>query len=209
MRKSGLRLDSEIGSLHLNPVQVVADAREIAAADAIIFAVKMRDTESAAEIAAARWWPAGATVFTFQNGVESAERIGRIVGARQAWCRAWRASPLAYRRARRDQADRQLRRLEFAESDGKPSPRVTAFHEACKARRHRGQLSDNIGATLWMKFAMLAPHVRHDGADARADRPGARQRRNRARCCRPRWRRRWPWAWRARPAWSQRTPRAS
>ena len=41
MRKSGLRLDSEIGKLHLDPVKVVADAREIAAADAIIFAVKM------------------------------------------------------------------------------------------------------------------------------------------------------------------------
>ena len=48
MRKHGLRLDAELGPLLLNPVQVVADAREIAAADVIIFAVKMRDTESAA-----------------------------------------------------------------------------------------------------------------------------------------------------------------
>ncbi len=79
MRKDGLRLDSEIGPLHLNPVKVVADAREIAAADVIMFAVKMRDTESAAQSLtglAAK----GATVFTFQNGVESAERVGRIVG---------------------------------------------------------------------------------------------------------------------------------
>ena len=45
MRKDGLRLDSDIGKLHLKPVQVVADAREIAAADAIMFAVKLGDTE--------------------------------------------------------------------------------------------------------------------------------------------------------------------
>jgi 2-dehydropantoate 2-reductase len=80
MRKSGLRLDSEIGTLHLDPVQVVADAGEIAAADAIIFAVKMGDTENAAR-SLQPLVAKGATVFTFQNGVESAERIGRILGA--------------------------------------------------------------------------------------------------------------------------------
>ena len=71
--------DSEIGNLHLNPVKVVADVGEIPAADAIIFAVKMRDTESAAE-SLKPLVAKGAAVFTFQNGVESAERIGKIVG---------------------------------------------------------------------------------------------------------------------------------
>src|SRR5437879_5318489 len=80
MRRGGLRLDSELGALHLNPVQVVADTAEIVAADAIIFAVKMRDTESAAQSLRALVGK-GAAVFTFQNGVESAERVGRIVGA--------------------------------------------------------------------------------------------------------------------------------
>jgi 2-dehydropantoate 2-reductase len=75
MKAKGLRLDSEIGNLHLDPVKAVADAREVPAADAIIFAVKMRDTESAAE-SLAPLVSKGATVFTFQNGVESAERIG-------------------------------------------------------------------------------------------------------------------------------------
>jgi len=49
MKKDGLRLDSDIGKLHLRPVQVVADAGEIAAADAVIFAVKLQDTGSAAQ----------------------------------------------------------------------------------------------------------------------------------------------------------------
>ncbi len=40
MRRNGLRLDSELGAMHLDPVQVVADACEIAAADAVLFAVK-------------------------------------------------------------------------------------------------------------------------------------------------------------------------
>jgi len=80
MRAHGLRLDSEIGPLHLHKVKVAADAREVPAADAVIFSVKMRDTEAAAE--SLRGLAAGgATVFTFQNGVESADRIGAILGA--------------------------------------------------------------------------------------------------------------------------------
>src|SRR5882724_10263373 len=77
MRRNGLRLDSEIGKLHLDPARVVADAGDIAASDAIIFAVKLGDTESAAQ-SLKKLVAKGATVFTFQNGVESAERIGKV-----------------------------------------------------------------------------------------------------------------------------------
>src|SRR5262249_61632425 len=48
MRRHGLRLDSEIGALNLAPVKVVASASAVTAADAVMFAVKLRDTESAA-----------------------------------------------------------------------------------------------------------------------------------------------------------------
>ena len=73
-------------------------------------------------------------------------------------------------------------KLEFAESDGKPSARTAAFHKACKDAGIDATLSANIGRELWMKFAMLAPHAGHDGADARADRAGAKPIRNRLRC---------------------------
>ena len=173
---------------------MVADAREIAAADAIIFAVKMRDTESAAQ-SLQPLVGKGATVFTFQNGVESAERIGRIVGAESV-------VPGVARIGSHISAPGVIKQIgnfasmEFAERDGKPSARTTAFHEACKAAGIDAALSANIEREIWMKFAMLAPRRRHDGADARADRPGAQPTRNRARCCRPRSRRRWPSAWR-------------
>ena len=81
-RRTACGSTARSGRCICNPVKVVADAREIAAADAIIFAVKMRDTESAAE--SLRGLVAkGAAVFTFQNGVESAERVGKIVRRRQ------------------------------------------------------------------------------------------------------------------------------
>jgi 2-dehydropantoate 2-reductase len=155
MKKNGLRLDSEIGPLHLNPVKVVGDAREIAAADVIIFAVKMRDTESAAR-SLTGLTAKGATVFTFQNGVESAERVGNIVGKEHV-------VPGVARIGSHISAPGVVKqigtfcRLEFAEADGKPSPRTTAFLEACRRAGFEAVMPANIEREIWMKFAMLAP----------------------------------------------------
>ncbi len=155
MRTKGLRLDSEIGSLHLDPVKVVADAAEIPAADAIIFAVKMRDTESAAEslrgLAAS-----GAAIFTFQNGVESAERIGRVVGAGRVVEGAARIASNIPEPGVIKQIGK-FAILEFGERKGKPSARVVAFHEACVAAGINATVSEDISRSLWLKFAMLAP----------------------------------------------------
>ena len=155
MRKSGLRLDSEIGELHLDPVQVVADAGEIAAADAIIFAVKMGDTENAArslQALAAK----GAAVFTFQNGVESAERIGRILGAGNVVPGVARIGSHISEPGVVKQIG-TFARLEFAESDGKPSARTAAFHAACKG-------AGFVSALAWP--AAGAGAERCDGAPA-------------------------------------------
>ncbi len=157
MRRKGLRLDSDIGALHLDPVKVVADAREIAAADAILFAVKLGDTENAAESLEGLVGK-GAAVFTFQNGVESAERIGRIVGEGAVVPGVARIASHIVEPGVIRQAG-NFARLDFAERDGKPSQRTAAFLEACKKAGIDANLSPDIGRELWIKFAMLAPHA--------------------------------------------------
>jgi len=157
MRQGGLRLDSDIGKLHLDPVQVVADAGEIAAADAIVFAVKLQDTESAAQ-SLKPLVAKGAAIFTFQNGVESAERIGKIAGAKSVVPGVARIASHIIEPGVIRQAG-TFARIEFAESDNKPSARTAAFHEACKKADIDATLSPNIGRELWTKFAMLAPHA--------------------------------------------------
>ena len=79
IRAHGLRLDSVIAPLLLEPAKVVATTAEIASADLIMFAVKMGDTDAAAE-SLKPLVAAGASVFTFQNGVESYERLSKILG---------------------------------------------------------------------------------------------------------------------------------
>jgi 2-dehydropantoate 2-reductase len=155
MQANGLRLDSDLGALHLNPVKAVASAAEIPAADAIIFAVKMRDTESAAE-SLRPLVDKGAAIFTFQNGVESAERIGRIAGAGHVVEGAARIASNIPEPGVIKQIGK-FAILEFGERDGKPSARTSAFHSACVAAGIDARLSDNISRTLWLKFAMLAP----------------------------------------------------
>jgi len=156
MRRNGLCLDSELGNLHLNPVRVVADARDIADAEAILFAVKLGDTERAAE-SLQPLVAKGATIFTFQNGIDSAERVGRIVGA-SVVPRVGRILSHIFEPGVIKQTG-TFARLEFAESNNKPSLRTAAFHEACKGAGFEAVLSPNIGRELWMKFAMLAPNA--------------------------------------------------
>ena len=155
MRKGGLRLDSDIGNLHLASVQVVADAEEIAATEAVIFAVKMGDTESAAQ-SLRSLVAKGATVFTFQNGVESAERVGKIVGAKSVVPGVARIGSHISEPGVIKQTGAFCQLL-FAEADGKPSARTTALHEACTKAGFDATLSPDIHREIWMKFGMLAP----------------------------------------------------
>ncbi len=155
MRKGGLRLDSQLGNLHLDPVKVVADAREIAAADAVLFAVKMRDTETAADSLRALV-AGGATVFTFQNGVESGARIGHVLGPGKVVEGAARiAAHISEPGVIKQIGDFAV--LELGEADGMASPRVAALHAACFGAGITAKVSDNIARTLWTKFAFLAP----------------------------------------------------
>lgn len=157
MRTNGLKLDSDLGALHLQPVKVAANAREIGAADAIIFAVKLRDTEDAAD-GLKHLTAKGASIFTFQNGVESAERIGEVVGRDKvlpgvARIAANITAPGVVRQAG------GFAKIDFGELDGKPSARTSAFHKTCKDAGIDANMTTTIGRDLWMKFAMLAPHA--------------------------------------------------
>ncbi len=155
IRANGLRLDSVIAPLLLKPAKVVASASEIASADLIMFAVKMGDTDAAA----ASLQPlvaAGASVFTFQNGVESYERLSKILGQAAvvpgvARVAAHISEPGVVKEMGRFNV------LEFGEADGRTSVRTQAFLDVCKGAGFDVRLRDDIVRALWMKFAMLAP----------------------------------------------------
>jgi len=79
MRSHGLRVKSGSGDLHLPHPQATDDPSTVEPVDVVFFAVKLWDTEDAAR-RIAPLLARGGVVIPFQNGVESMQRIGAIVG---------------------------------------------------------------------------------------------------------------------------------
>ncbi|MEJ2435007.1 MAG: 2-dehydropantoate 2-reductase, partial [Pseudolabrys sp.] len=80
IEKDGLRIESVHGDLHLTGVNVTDDPAKVGPVDVVLFAVKLWDTEQAAEQMKPLLGPDTRGV-TLQNGVDSYERIAPIVGA--------------------------------------------------------------------------------------------------------------------------------
>jgi 2-dehydropantoate 2-reductase len=155
MQYNGLRVESALGCLHLPAGCARASADEIGGVDAVIFAVKLGDTETAAQACHPLLAPKTA-VFTFQNGVDSAERVGAILGAARvvpgvAYIASGVIEPGVIRHTG------TMARLVFGERDGRASLRCQAMLRDCQLAGIEAGLSDHIDEALWRKFVMLAP----------------------------------------------------
>jgi 2-dehydropantoate 2-reductase len=82
MEKNGLKIESVHGDLHLPKVNVTDDPKTVGPVDVVLFAVKLWDTEKAAELTKPMVGP-NTRVITVQNGVDSVERLAPILGADQ------------------------------------------------------------------------------------------------------------------------------
>src|SRR5450631_4233009 len=82
LRKDGLKVESVHGDLYLPKINVTDNPAEVGPVDIVLFAVKLWDTEKAAE-AARPLVGENTRVITLQNGVDSVERIAPILGIEQ------------------------------------------------------------------------------------------------------------------------------
>src|SRR6516164_6623412 len=80
--KHGLRVESALGDLHLPKPNVTDDPAKVGPVDIVLFAVKLWDTEKAAEQARPLVGE-NTRVITLQNGVDSVERIAPVLGVEQ------------------------------------------------------------------------------------------------------------------------------
>lgn len=152
LQKDGLTLESAHGNARLK-VRVLEDPREAEPVDVVLFAVKLWDTESAAE----RLRPVvgkDTVVIPFQNGVESTERLGRILGKEKVLGGA------AYIGTRIKapgviEHSGQMARLQFGPV--MPSQRAVAqaFLEVCKGAGIQAEIPDDIVRASWEKFVFL------------------------------------------------------
>ncbi len=155
IRTNGLRIDSHASPLHLTAVRAADDPADIGPVDVVLFAVKLWDTESAAEACRPLLKP-GTLVISLQNGVTGIDTLCRVLGEEHvgggvAHIAATIAEPGVIRHTG------ALARITYGELNGRVTPRLAAFHEIAARAGFEAKLSDSILRTVWEKFAFLAP----------------------------------------------------
>jgi len=152
IRAKGLAIKSPLGDAAVR-ARASEDPKELGAADVVLFAVKLWDTESAAE----RIRPlveAGGVVIPFQNGVESIARIGKVLGPERimggaAYIAARIAEPGVIAQTG------TMARLRFGTTHPAQRQAAAAFLAACKDAKIDADLADDIQRVLWEKFMLL------------------------------------------------------
>jgi 2-dehydropantoate 2-reductase len=153
MEKNGLKIESVHGDLHLPKVNVTDDPKTVGPVDVVLFAVKLWDTEKAAELAKPMVGP-NTRVITVQNGVDSVERLAPILGADKV------AGGVAYIATVIEapgliKQTSQFCGLRFGRTDNKPDPVLEAFAAAGKKAKCDLDVSKDIQAERWEKFIFL------------------------------------------------------
>jgi 2-dehydropantoate 2-reductase len=153
MKERGLQVTSALGDVRLPRPVATDDPSTLGWFDAVLFAVKLWDTESAAT-AIKPLLAAGGVVIPFQNGVESIERVGAVVGEAQvmggvAYIAAKIAEPgvIAHTGT--------MARLRFGTILPAQQPAAESLLAACKRAAIDAEIVADIRQALWMKFVFL------------------------------------------------------
>lgn len=156
IRANGLRV-SGADQLHLTDIVATDRPDEIGPVDVILFCVKLYDTESAASSLAPLLGP-NTFVITVQNGVESAERIARVVGAGRtlagaAYFPANIAAPGEIAYVGRIEGKPHIA---FGEPGAGPSERAHAFAAVCRSAAIDAEVCDDTESMIWEKFCLVS-----------------------------------------------------
>jgi len=153
LRERGLRVRSVHGGFELPLVHATDRPEELGQPELLLFAVKTYDTERAAQ-AIRPVVPAGATVLSFQNGVDSVERIDAVLGAGVAMAGTAHIETTIAEPGLIAQTS-PMRRVAFGEPDGRRSERLERVLAAFETAGLQPTLSDDIRKALWEKFLFI------------------------------------------------------
>lgn len=153
MVASGLNVESAHGNLHLPKPNVTDDPKTVGPVDIVLFAVKLWDTEKAAEQAKPLVGP-NTRVITLQNGVDSVERVAPIIGTDQTIGGVTYVVSVIERPGVIKQTG-PFQTIICGTRDGRPDATLTAFAEAGNASGFLVKVSDNIERDRWQKFIFL------------------------------------------------------
>ena len=153
IKSNGLKLESVHGDLHLRQVNVSDDPNGVGPVDIVLFAVKLWDTEQAAEQTRPLVGPA-TRVITLQNGIDSVERMAPILGAEQSiGGAAYIASVIETPGVIKQTSS--FASMRFGRADKRPDATLQAFVDAGRAAKIDVDISADIERERWKKFIFL------------------------------------------------------
>lgn len=153
LRKDGLHIQSPLHPLHLAQVTATDQPAEIGPVDLVIFAVKLWDTESAAQAITPLIGP-NTRVLTLQNGIDSAPMIaGQLPQAKVRAGVIYVSAVIDKPGVIRSPGGMHLILADAADGD----PVMAEFAAACtRAQALDAKLADHIDVVLWEKFITLS-----------------------------------------------------
>jgi 2-dehydropantoate 2-reductase len=154
MRKNGLQIKSLHGDFIISPVQATDHLVHIGPVDLILFCVKAYDTERAAQ-AIKPVIGDRTLILSLQNGIDAAERIGKVVGEEHliggaTWISSAIQAPGMIKQVS------QHRRIVFGPLNGSVTPDHQSIFEAFQQAGIDVNLSENITNVLWTKFVFIS-----------------------------------------------------
>jgi len=152
IRSSGLRIESPHGDALLK-VRVLEDPREAGVVDVVLFAVKLWDTEAAAEKLRPVVGPETALI-PFQNGVESIARLRKVFPEKavlggSAYIATRVKAPGVIEHTG------EMSRLQFGPVLPSQREKAEAFLAACREAKLNAEIPDDIVRANWEKFVFL------------------------------------------------------
>jgi 2-dehydropantoate 2-reductase len=154
LRHEGLKVKSIHGDFTVFPAQATDEPINVGPVDLILFCVKTYHTDEAAQ-AIRPAVGAQTTVMSMQNGVDAAERIGKVVGLEHMLGAAtWLSSAVEAPGVIKQIS--QFRRIVFGELSGGRSKRVESIYQVLNQTGLTVEISEDIQKVLWTKFVFIA-----------------------------------------------------
>ncbi len=158
IRERGLQVESIHGDFTVRDARATDRPEEVGPVDAVLFATKTHQLEAAAEAMKPMIGPR-TLIVPLHNGIDSAERTAAVVGPEHVvgglcYVGSMIAAPGIIRQ---NSPFRRVIAGELPGSTAAPSGRLQPIVDALAATGMAAEISDDIQAARWSKFAFIAP----------------------------------------------------
>lgn len=151
----GLHVQSIDDEFLIRPAKATDNPGEIGPVDLVVFSVKTYDTEQASSLIRPIVGK-DTVIVTFQNGIESAERISGIIDMGSVVSAPTQIESFIAAPGMIEQRS-NFRVVTFAELDLKSYRQIEVLAEVFRANRFQVNSVPDIKRALWLKFVRLAP----------------------------------------------------